>query len=316
MTNTRYARWPSFDEIKEMLKDTFILERREDGVVTARMHCNGGPLIWSMELHDAIGKMWRLLGTDRDTEMIIFTGTGNVWVSDFEAESWLPETFDAAGTRYDHMFVDGRRMLIAQVQDVEVPTLGVLSGSGGHIELALMCDFAIAADDITVCDPHSLVGNVAGDGIHTCFMALMPLRQAAWYLATGDTMTPQQLLQFGMVTELVPRERLMDRAYEIADLLMRQNRVMRRLTTQIIRRPWKQRIVDDLDMAFGTEMFGCFCDSHEHSFMRSMNEHLNIDVQPPYKGNLKLPEGFDMEKAREEYWEQRNAGIIETESKD
>ncbi len=77
-----------------------------------------------------------MLGTDRDTEMIIFTATEDVWVTDFEAESWLAEKSDPVNTRYDHMFVDGRRMLIAQIQDVEVPTLGVLSGSGGHTELA------------------------------------------------------------------------------------------------------------------------------------------------------------------------------------
>ncbi|MBT8224622.1 MAG: enoyl-CoA hydratase/isomerase family protein [Dactylosporangium sp.] len=290
MTNTDYVQWPTFDEIKEMFKQLFVMDRRADGVVTVRMHCNDGPLIWSMELHDAIGKMWRMLGTCREVEMIIFTGTGDVWVTDFEAESWLPETTDPASTRYDHMFVDGRRMLIAQIHDVEVPTLGVLSGSGGHTELALMCDFAIAADDITILDPHMLVGNVPGDGIHSCFLELMPTRQAVWYLMTGDTMTAEQALRFGLVSEIVPRERLMDRAHEIADLLMRQNRIVRRLATQVIRRPWKQRITDDLDMTFGTEMFGCFTDSHEHSFMPSMNEYLNL--HPRYRGNTKPPEGL------------------------
>lgn len=292
MTNTEYVKWPKFDEIKEMFKELFIMDRRDDGVVTVRMHCNNGPLIWSMELHDAIGKMWRMLGTDRETEMIIFTGTEEVWITDFEAESWLPETTHPADTRYDHMFIDGRRMIVAQIQDTEVPTLGVLSGSGGHTELALMCDFAIAADDITILDPHMLVGNVPGDGIHSCFMELMPPRQAAWYLMTGDKMTAAQALQFGLVSEIVPREKLMDRAYEIADLMMKQNRIVRRLATQIIRRPWKQRIVDDLDMTFGTEMFGCFTDSHEHSFMPSMNEHLGIT--PNYKGNTTLPADFQL----------------------
>lgn len=33
------------------------------------------------------------------------------------------------------MFVDGRRMIISMIHDIEVPTLGVLSGSGGHTEL-------------------------------------------------------------------------------------------------------------------------------------------------------------------------------------
>ena len=36
---------------------------------------------------------------------------------------------------------------------------------------------------------------------------------------------------------------------------MSQPRVTRRLTTQIIRRPWKRRITDDLDGGFGIQMF-------------------------------------------------------------
>jgi hypothetical protein len=37
---------------------------------------------------------------------------------------------------------------------------------------------------------------------------------------------------------------------------MSQPRTVRRLTTQIVRRPWKQRIVSDLDGGFGIQMFG------------------------------------------------------------
>ncbi|QCX34082.1 enoyl-CoA hydratase/isomerase family protein [Caloramator sp. E03] len=290
-TNTSYVKWPTFEEIKEMFKEHFIMDRREDGVVTVRMHTKGGPLIWSMELHDAIGKMWRMLGTDRDTEMIIFTGTGNIWVTDFEAASWAPEGDDPGETRYNHMFVDGRRMIIAMIQDVEVPTLGVLSGSGGHTELALMCDLAIAADDITVLDPHMLPGtnNVPGDGIHSCFMQLMPYRFATWYLMTGDKMTAQDLVRLGLVSEIVPRERLMDRAYEIADMLMAQNRVARRLTAQLVKRSWKKRIADDLDMAFGTEMFGMFCSDELHSELLSMIKYLGLEgkIDPPLKGKIR-----------------------------
>ncbi|MDR1765400.1 MAG: enoyl-CoA hydratase/isomerase family protein [Lachnospiraceae bacterium] len=290
-TNTSYVKWPTFEEIVEMFKEHFIITRREDGVVTVRMHTLGGPLIWSMELHDAIGKLWRILGTDRETEMVIFTGTGNIWVSDFEAASWAPEADDAGMTRYNHMFVDGRRMIIAMISDVEVPTLGVLSGSGGHTELALMCDLAIAADDITVLDPHMLPGvnNVPGDGIHSCFFELMPPRFANWYLMTGSNLSPQDLVKFGMVSEVVPREKLMDRAYEIADMLMAQNRVARRLTAQLVKRNWKKRIADDLDMAFGTELFGMFCADELHSNLTSIIGHLNMEgkIDPPFVGKLR-----------------------------
>ena len=290
-TNTDYVKWPTFEEIQEMFKEHFEITRREDGVVTVCMHCNGGPLIWSMEMHDAIGKMWRLLGTDRDTEMIIFTATGNVWVTDFEADSWAVEGDDAGETRYNHMFVDGRRMIISMIQDVEVPTLGVLSGSGGHTELALMCDLAIAADDITVLDPHMLPGinNVPGDGIHSCFFELMQPRFANWYLMTGDKIKSEDMVRLGLVSEVVPREKLMERAYEIADMFMAQNRIARRLTSQLVKRNWKKRIADDLDMAFGTEMFGMFCADELHSELRSINEYLDLDgkIDPPYKGKVR-----------------------------
>jgi hypothetical protein len=64
---------------------------------------------------------------------------------------------------------------------------------------------------------------------------------------------------------VVPYDRLIPRAYEIADFIMKRHRTVRRLTSQVVRRPWKQRIVDDLDMTFGTEMFGDFCKNVEHS---------------------------------------------------
>ena len=290
-TNTDYVKWPSFEEIQEMFKEHFVITRREDGVTTVRMHTKGGPLIWSMELHDAIGKMWRMLGTDRDSEMIIFTGTGNVWITDFEAASWAPEGDDAGLVRYNHMFVDGRRMIIAMIQDVEVPTLGVLSGSGGHIELAVMCDLAIAADDITVLDPHMTPGtnNMPGDGINNAFFELMNTRMANWYLMTGDKIPAKDLVKLGLVSEIVPREKLMDRAYEIADMFMAQNRVARRLTSQLVKRNWKKRINDELDLSFGTEMFGMFCADELHSNLLSMNEYLDLNghIEPPYEGKIR-----------------------------
>lgn len=69
---------------------------------------------------------------------------------------------------------------------------------------------------------------------------------------------------------MVPRDIMVSRAYEIADVIMAQHRTIRRLTTQVCRRNWKQRIVDDLDMTFGSEMFGDFCNTKMlHSYLYS-----------------------------------------------
>jgi enoyl-CoA hydratase/carnithine racemase len=265
MPNTKFVQWPKYEEYKEMFKEHFIMEKRDDGVLLVRMHTKGGPQLWSMELHRAIGQMWRIVGSDSEIELVIFTGTGKDWIMDFESESWAPEMTEPAYTRYEHMFIDGRRMLIAMIQDVEVPTIGVLSGTGGHAELALCCDICIMAEDAVIADPHFLYDIVPGDGIHSCLIELMGIRRAAYAMYMSQRLTAQQCLEYGLVNEIVPYDKLIPRAYEIADFIMARHRTIRRLTAQVVRRPWKQRIVDDLDMTFGTEMFGDFCKNVEHS---------------------------------------------------
>lgn len=269
MSLTNFVQWPKYEEYKEMFKEHFIMKKRDDGVLLVRMHTKGGPQIWSMELHRAIGQMWRIIGSDSDIELVIFTGTGKDWIIEFEPESWKPEITEPEYTRYEHMFIDGRRMLIAMIQDVEVPTIGVLNGSGGHAELALMCDICIMADDAIIADPHFLYDIVPGDGIHSCLIELLGVRRAAYAMYMSQKFTAQQALECGLVNEVVPYDRLIPRAYEIADFIMKRHRTIRRLTSQVAKRPWKQRIVDDLDMTFGTEMFGDFCKNVEHSNIKS-----------------------------------------------
>ena len=75
----------------------------------------------------------------------------------------------------------------------------------------------------------------------------------------------KKALDWGMVSEIVPKENLITRAYEIADRLMSQPRHTRRITTQVFRRKWKQRIVDDLDGAFGMEMYVDLAVEERHS---------------------------------------------------
>jgi hypothetical protein len=60
----------------------------------------------------------------------------------------------------------------------------------------------------------------------------------------------------GFAETVAPRDRLIPRAYELADYIMSRPRPVRRLTTQIVRRPRRQRIANDSDGGFGIQMFG------------------------------------------------------------
>lgn len=256
MSLQNFLSTPKFDEYRERFQDFFALERREDGVILARMHTLGGSLQLNVQNHRALGQMLKTIGADPENELLILTGTGEDFMMDSDPDGFALEDADMPYWAYEYAYKDGRINVSSLVNDLEIPTIGLLNGPGFHTEIVLMCDITLAADDATFFDLHYDIGSVPADGIHSAFQELLGTKRAAYALLTGEAITAEKALEYGLVNEIVPGDRLLDRAYAIADHIMSQPRVTRRLTTQIVRRPWKKRIVDDLDGGFGIQMFG------------------------------------------------------------
>jgi enoyl-CoA hydratase/carnithine racemase len=263
MSLTRYVPTPVFDEYRERFAEHFAMERR-DGIIVLRMHTLGGDVQWNFELHRAIWQAFRIVGSDPENEVMILTATGDTWIANMDDSSFSKEEDDRPYYSYEHMYFDGRQMLISLIHDLEIPTIGVIPGPGAHTELALMCDLTICSENTIILDPHLDLGLVPGDGIHSAFIELMGVKRAAYAMWMCEPIDAQKALASGLVNEVVPRAQLMDRAWEIARRLTSRKRTTRRLSVQVLRRPWKQRIVDDLDGAFAMEMHAYLCDKPEH----------------------------------------------------
>jgi len=247
---------PRFDEYREVFKDFYKMERRDDGVLLVEAHTRGGPIQLSVQNHRSLGQMLKMVGADPQNEVLILAGSGDEFMMGSDPEGFALEEVDMPYWAYEYAYKDGRINVSSLVNDLEIPTIGLLNGPGFHSEIVLMCDITIAADDATIFDLHYDIGSVPADGIHNAFQELLGVKRAAYALLTGEAITAQQALEWGMVNEVVPRDQLVKRAHAIADHIMSQPRTTRRLTTQIVRRPWKQRIVNDLDGGFGIQMFG------------------------------------------------------------
>lgn len=246
---------PDFEEYRETFKDFFHLERT-DGVIVARAHTLDGPIQLSVQNHRALGQLLKTIGADPGNEVLILTGSGAEFMMDADPEGFALEEEDLPHWAYEYAYKDGRINVSSLINDLEIPTIGIFNGSGFHSEIVLMCDITLCAEDATVFDLHYDISSVPGDGVHSCFQELLGVKRAAYALLTGEAISAQQALEWGMVNELLPRAELLERARTIAAHIMSKPRVTRRLTTQIVRRPWRRRITDDLDGGFGIQMFG------------------------------------------------------------
>src|ERR1700731_683684 len=255
MSQQQFIPTPKFEEYKERFKDFYKMRRRADGVILVEVHTNGGPTQLSVENHRSVGQMLKTVGAVHENEIMIFTGSGDEFMMDADPEGFKLEAEDLPYWAYEYAYKDGRINVSSMVNDLEIPTIGVINGPGFHTEMLLMCDITICSEDAIIYDLHYDIGSVPGDGIHSCFQELLGVKRAAYALLTGEAIDAKKALEYGMVNEVVSSDKLLARAWKIADHIMTQPRTTRRLTTQIVRRPWRQRIADDLDGGFGIQMF-------------------------------------------------------------
>jgi len=98
------------------------------------------------------------------------------------------------------------------------PVIGAINGPAvtGGFELALACDFLLASERATFADTHARVGVMPGWGLTVRLPELIGINRARQMSFTGDFIDARRAYEWGLVNEVVPHERLLERAREVA----------------------------------------------------------------------------------------------------
>jgi enoyl-CoA hydratase/carnithine racemase len=231
------------------------LSRSDEGVLEVRLHTDGGSLVWDARAHDELAYLFENIACDRDNEVVILTGTGDSFCTDIDMESF------ALGTASDwaNLIFEGQR-LMNNLLRIEVPVIGAVNGPTTiHPDLPMLSDVVIMADDAYFTDAaHYPNGLVPGDGAQVVWMHLLGQRRGAWFLMGGEELHASQALEWGVVNQVLPKEQLMDRARELAAVLVAKPRVARRFTRSILTREWKTLMNDQLTLGLTSEALGVY----------------------------------------------------------
>lgn len=268
----RFVERPRLEEYAEKLKEHFVLTRR-DGILEARMHTNGGPLSYGGHIHNAIPQLFIDAGNDLDNEVMIFTGTGDYWIAANDPVSFdQPLSSRPLSSIYDYLYWDATKLQELAVFALNFPTISVINGPGFHTEFALLMDMTLCAEDTVFFDPHFESDLVPGDGQHLTFQHLLGTKRAAYHLYTSKPITAEMALDYGLVNEVLPREKLLDRAWEIAEEIRARPRFARRMTAEVVRRPLKKLLPDDLQFGLAHELFAMMCDQPSHEGLNTAGD--------------------------------------------
>jgi enoyl-CoA hydratase/carnithine racemase len=231
--------------------ENLAIDRTESGILTVRLHTNGGPIVFTGQTHRDLPRALAEIGEDRDNKVVILTGTGDVFMEEIDGAS-LGEIFKPG--EWDKIYWEGRRML-QRLLEIEAPIIAAINGPVSvHSEYVLLADITIASDDATFADkPHSAFGIVPGDGIHVIYEELLGVNRARYFALTGQELSAHEALALGLVNEVVPKSEVYDRALEIAEQLATKPRLFLRYTTLALRQRLLQRLNDGTQLGMALE---------------------------------------------------------------
>lgn len=233
------------------------MERR-NGILQLTLHTDNGPLQWGPVIQNELVEVFTDVGADRDNRVVIMVGTGTVF-SGPKAEpgkSFYKEIqSNITADLLDLTHWNAKRVM-TRMLDIEVPMIGVVNGPAmRHSELPLMCDIVIAADDASFEDTahFQIASQVPGDGINIVYTQLLGLNRARYFMLTGQIIGAKEAKELGLVGEVMPRDKLIPRAWELAEMLAKKNDLLLRYTRVVLTQPLREAMERDVMYHLGME---------------------------------------------------------------
>ncbi len=240
----------------EDYRDKFacIAMKREDGILEMRFHTDGGPFQWGLGPHAELPEAFNDVGRDRENRVVILTGTGDLYSGPRATPGSSAIAGGITATQFDRVHWEGRALLM-NLLNIEVPVIAAINGPAWrHGEIPLLSDVVLASDTAAFQDSaHFPNGLVPGDGMHIVMPILMGVNRGRYFLLTGQTLSAAEAKDWGLVNEVLPADRVLPRAWELARTLTVRPTLLLRYTRLMFTEHLRKRMGDLLGYGLAME---------------------------------------------------------------
>ena len=165
-------------------------------------------------LSEAIITTFADLAADEGVRAIVLTGSGRAFCAgvDLKALTDEPELLSSG------LGLGPESPIVVALEQCPQPIIGAVNGAAvtGGFELALACDYLFASKHARFADTHARVGILPGWGLSQKLMRLVGASLAKEISLTGNFISAEQALAWGLINHLVAPEDLLDKARALA----------------------------------------------------------------------------------------------------
>jgi enoyl-CoA hydratase/carnithine racemase len=178
------------------------------------------------EVDEALWQAWADFNADDAVDIAIVTGKGRAFCAGADLNTWLPKWEHAnmldirknVGRGFGGGITRGQHRIYK-------PIIAAVNGQaiGGGLEIALACDFRIAAETAEFASFEVRRGLHQGDGGIVRIVAIAGLAVALDLALTGRIITAHEAYRLGLVNRVVPDAQLMVTAEELANQILQNS---------------------------------------------------------------------------------------------
>lgn len=176
---------------------------------------------------------------DPEIRCAILTGAGRAFSAGGDVKAMQNKTGAFGGKPHD--IRDGYRrnihVIVRSLYNLEVPLISAINGPaiGLGCDVACMADIRIASEKAKMGVTFLKLGLIPGDGGAWLLPRLIGSSRAAQLLFTGDVIDAQTACEWGLVSQVVPADQLMDEAMSLAKRIAGQPPQALRLAKTLMR---------------------------------------------------------------------------------
>jgi len=178
-----------------------------------------------LDLQDALGEFEE----DKAIGAIVLTGSNKAFAAGADIkEMQHKEFYEVVGQNFlSHWNV---------LASIKKPTIAAVNGYalGGGCEVAMMCDIIHAGEKAKFGQPEILLGTIPGAGGTQRLTRAVGKSKAMEMCLTGDQISAQEALQFGLVSKVFPVEELLDESIKMASKIASHSKFVTALAKEAI----------------------------------------------------------------------------------
>lgn len=231
--------------------NTIKIEEREDGITIITLNRPHRLNAWTVVFLADMLHYLSYLDDNVNIRVVIITGAGRAFSSGLDLKD-SPKMFlenvpeEYKDINYLHLkdtktrnvlFQEMLGRLILKLRKIPQPIISAIKGPayGGGFALALASDIRIAGESTVFCNAFINIGVSGADcGVTYWLPRLIGFSKAVEIIYTGREVSAQEADRIGLITKLVPDDKIMEEALKIANVLLGKSFLGLKLTKEAL----------------------------------------------------------------------------------